>query len=297
MVRIFTVVVLLLACAAIWVAPSTLAQDAGDGYIVQIRSGSCDAPGDGLAQLDPLDLSDTAQIGADSAAVAGSSYSVAPLSLDALTSETSAIVVLDPTTHGVVACGEIGGVLGSDGALAIGIRSANDSGLSGIAYIAPMAGNPAQTGISTFLARTGGGGTGSAASPAMDANAYDTMVRNQLTILVGSLQRINTLFSNPNAGDSSWTSQVTAELFLWKLLYGMAEDVTPPAAYADFDQQYLGALSLMDSAANDIAKALKTNDEDLLRTAIGKVQQAVDALRGLEPSTSAATPTAGTPVP
>ena len=122
------------------------------------RAGAGSDPGDGLAQLDALSVSGNAQIGAQDAAVAGSSYSVAPLSSMTLTGSASAVFVLDPDTKAMVACGEIGGVLGADGALSIGLRSANDSGLSGIAYLAPIGGNPAQTGISTFLARTGGGG-------------------------------------------------------------------------------------------------------------------------------------------
>ena len=295
MIRIFTAIALVLACAAAWVAPSALAQDAG--YIVQIRAGACSDPGDGLAQLDALPLSGNAQIGAQDAAVAGSSYSVAPLSLDALTGSASAVFVLDPDTKAMVACGEIGGVLGADGALSIGLRSANDSGLSGIAYLAPIGGNPAQVGISTFLARTGGGGSGSAEPQVMEASAYGTMVRNQLTILVGSLQRVDALFSQPHPGESGWTSEVTAELFLWKLLYGMAGDANPPASFADFDEHYLGALSLLDSAAGDIAQGLKTSDQALLQSASTKIQEAVEALQSLDTSDVSATPAAATPIP
>jgi hypothetical protein len=40
----------------------------------------------------------------------------------------------------MVACGEIGGTLNPDGTLAIGMRSMNGSGLSGIAYFTPNPG-------------------------------------------------------------------------------------------------------------------------------------------------------------
>lgn len=294
--RISAAVVCCLTLLSVWGAPGLLAQDASTSYIVQIRAGSCADPGDGIAQLDDLTLPAAASIGAQDAAVAGSAYSVAGVSLDALTGSATAMFVLDAGSHSVVACGEIGGAIGADGALSIGLRPQNDSGFSGIAYLSPAAGNPAQTGISTFLANTGAA-SGSSASDQepMEAQAYSAMVNNQLTVLVGSLQRIDTLFNNPNPTDSTWLSQVSGELFLWKLLYGLADDADPPAAFADFDEQYLGALELLDSAADDISQGLKTSDETKLDSASTKIQDAVQELRGLNPSDVTGTPEAGTP--
>lgn len=294
--RVSAAFVCCLTLLSVWGAPGMLAQDASTSYIVQIRAGSCAEPGDGIAQLDDLALPSAASIGAQDAAVAGSAYTVAAVSLDALTGTATAMFVLDATSHSVVACGEIGGEIGADGALSIGLRPQNDSGFSGIAYLSPEAGNPAQTGISTFLANTGGtSGSESSASPPMEAQAYSTMVNNQLTVLVGSLQRIDMLFNNPNPTDSGWLSQVSGELFLWKLLYGLADDANPPAAFADFDEQYLGALELLDSAADDISQGLKTSDSSKLDSASTKIQDAVQELRGLNPSNVTGTPEAGTP--
>jgi hypothetical protein len=294
--RISAAVVCCLTLLAGWGAPGMLAQDAATGYIVQIRAGSCADPGDGIAQLDDLTLPGAASVGAQDAAIAGSAYSVAAVSLDALTGSATALFVLDSTSHSVVACGEIGGAIGADGSLSIGLRPQNDAGFSGIAYLSPAAGNPAQTGISTFLARTGAtSGSESSDAPPMEAQAYSTMVNNQLTVLVGSLQRIDALFNNPAPTDSGWLSQVSGELFLWKLLYGLADDANPPAAFADFDQQYLGALELLDSAADDISQGLKSSDETKLSSASTKIQNAVQELRGLNPADVTSTPEAGTP--
>ena len=87
---------------------------------------------------------------------------------------------------------------------------------------------------------------------------------------------------------------MTAELFLWKMLCGMAEDAYPPASFARFDEQYRGTRSLSDSAASDIAQGLKTSDEQSAST---RRQDAVEALQGLDISGVSATPAAAIQVP
>jgi hypothetical protein len=291
MKRISATIALCLVVAllsAAWPTPA-LAQDGG--YVVQIRAGSCDDPGDALAQLDDLPAVGGASIGSEGAAIAVSAYSVAPVSLDALTGSATALFVLDPASGGIVACGEVGGVVDSNGALSIGLRPGNDSGFSGIAYLAPAAGG--QTGISTFLAQTGG--SGEAAEPdatTMEPEAYGSMVRNQITIVVGSLQRINTLFDSPQAGDSGWESQVVAELFLWRLIYGVAGEAAPPDELASFHERYLDALSLLDGAALDVNQWLNTNDEESLDQGNTKIQEAVQALQALDTPDTEGTPSA-----
>jgi hypothetical protein len=129
----------------------------------------------------------------------------------------------------------------------------------------------------------------------MEGGAYTAMVNSQLTILVGSLQRIDALFGAANASDSGWVSQVRAELFLWQLLYRVSQEVVPPADLAGFDEQYKSALELLDSAATDISDALKTSDDTKLASASDKIEQAVTTLRGLQTPDDTATPAAGTP--
>jgi hypothetical protein len=290
-------IVLIVAALALWNTLPSQAQDAPASYIVQIRTGACDDPGDGIAELEELTIAGANPVGATGAAAAGSSYSVAPVSLESLTGTDTAVFILDGETKMLVACGEIGGAIGSDGALAIGLRPAGDSGLSGIAYLAPNAANPAQTGISTFLALTGatsGGGSGPAATT-MDAESYSSMIGSQLTVLVGSLQRIDVLFNNAQPGERSWLSEVGAELFLWKLLYQIAQDVNPPAELESFDGQYLEALALLDSAASDITQALESSDESLLASAVTKIQDAVTVLQNLQSEQESEPPDTATP--
>ena len=54
-----------------------------------------------------------------------------------------------------IACGEIGGVVAPDGSLTIGLGEQEDSGYTGIAYLAPGA-DGASTDVTVFLAETGG---------------------------------------------------------------------------------------------------------------------------------------------
>jgi hypothetical protein len=56
-----------------------------------------------------------------------------------------------------IACGEIGGMLTPEGAVIIGLRELNNSGFTGIAYLAPGA-DGASTDVSTFVAPTQGQG-------------------------------------------------------------------------------------------------------------------------------------------
>ena len=72
--------------------------------------------------------------------------------LPALTSEDRTVVVSEQGDN-VLACGAIGGPLTEAGRLVIGLAPAQDSGVSGVAFLAPSA-DGAQTNISLFI--TGG---------------------------------------------------------------------------------------------------------------------------------------------
>jgi hypothetical protein len=83
------------------------------------------------------------------------SYSVINISLIALVESDHAVVVRHTAgsteDHLVVACGEIGGVRRSDGALVVGLRDAT-ADVTGIAYLAPLPSDPEQTQLSLFVA-------------------------------------------------------------------------------------------------------------------------------------------------
>ena len=78
-----------------------------------------------------------------------------PLTLDAILGADHVVNVhLSAEEIGTyIACGEIGGMLSPEGAVIIGLRELNDSGFTGIAYLAPGA-DGASTDVSAFVAPT-----------------------------------------------------------------------------------------------------------------------------------------------
>ncbi|HEX5500573.1 MAG TPA: hypothetical protein VFX03_15160, partial [Thermomicrobiales bacterium] len=135
--------------------------------------GSCDKPGDAIADLTALAAPQGDPVGGDAAVIAEGSFTEIQDSLDALTSSPHAIVVgFGPNQPGrALACGDIGGIADADGALVIGLIGLQP-GVHGVAYLFP-AKNGATTGVSTFLssgftagaARRGAGATPVAAVP------------------------------------------------------------------------------------------------------------------------------------
>lgn len=118
----------------------------------EVLSGSCDEPSETIASLTPLDSAEGEAQGQGAAIEADSSYTTIPIPLESLLSGQSSIVVLlsAEASETVVACGEIGGVVGEDGSLVVKLSERNGSGFTGIAFLAP--GDPGTTGASVFLA-------------------------------------------------------------------------------------------------------------------------------------------------
>ena len=83
------------------------------------------------------------------------SFSTVDVSLDTLLGSEHAVVIRVPDgsagAESILACGEIGGARQLDGTLAVGLRDAGQSGVSGVAYLAPLPENPDQTGVSLFV--------------------------------------------------------------------------------------------------------------------------------------------------
>lgn len=294
MTRVTRWVAICMLLAVASMAAPVAAQVAATPYTLQIVTGTCDAPGDVVAPMTALEAPAGEPAGAGSAIAGASSYSSVAVSIDDLLAAPHAISVTSTGDNAVVSCGDIGGVRNDGGALVIGLRPLNGSGLAGIAYLSPQAGNPAQTGISTFLAATSGGNT-STGDP-LDETAYATTVRSHITLVVGSLQRVDALFDQPRLDDQAWLNQVRAELTLWQVIYGEAQDLVPPANLAAFHGRYVEAIALLDSAAQDIITGLETNDQALLDQADGKINDAVAAIRALD-SADGATPGPASPVP
>jgi len=131
-----------------------------------IHTGTCKEIGEVVAPLTDL----TGATGGDRvgqarrAIAAESSFTNVPMILDAILGEDHVVNVhLSAEEIGTyIACGEVGGMLTPEGAVIIGLRELNDSGFTGIAYLAPGA-DGASTDVSVFVAPTlGGGGNKSA---------------------------------------------------------------------------------------------------------------------------------------
>jgi plastocyanin len=142
--------------AATTAAPT--AAPAVAGRPAHIHTGDCVNLGDIVAPL--TDLSEPAgqeEGQADRAIAAESSFTNVPLTLDAMLAADHAVNVhLSADQIGTyIACGEIGGVRDANGALTIGLRELNDSGFTGIAFLAPAA-DGASTDVSVFIAGTQG---------------------------------------------------------------------------------------------------------------------------------------------
>jgi hypothetical protein len=299
---LFRDMVIALIAAVSLVIPAH-AQQGSIQLSARIEAGTCQAPGEAAATLTELTIASGDRRGQGTAVQVATSYSVVPLPLETLLASAFTVNVLSSASDESIACGEIGGALDENGALSIGLRPSGSSGLSGVAYMAPVAGDPSQTGISAFVADTGGvpaadvstgqdPATPAAAGSEPVAGTYPATIRSQVTLVVGSLQRVDALFGEPRPNDTAWVDQVTAELTLWQILYSEAQRSVPPPEYAAFHDRYVDALSLLDSAARDVVDALDTGDQESLAQAGEKIQQGIEALRALDAPDQEGTPAA-----
>ncbi len=125
-----------------------------------IHTGTCNEVGEVVAPLTDL----TGATGGDRvgqsrrAIPAESSFTSVPLTLDAILGADHLVNVhlSAEEIDTYIACGEIGGRLTPQGAVIIGLRELNNSGFTGIAYLAPGA-DGASTDVSVFVAPTQGG--------------------------------------------------------------------------------------------------------------------------------------------
>jgi hypothetical protein len=151
-----------------------------------IHTGNCNNIGEVVAPLTEL----TGATGGDRlgqanrAIAAESSFTSVPLTLDAILGADHVINVHLSTEQidTYIACGEIGGALSPEGSLIIGLRELNDSGFTGIAFLAPGA-DGASTDVSTFIAATGeeGRGGGAEETDATGATTTDATATAEAT--------------------------------------------------------------------------------------------------------------------
>lgn len=119
---------------------------------VHIHTGNCNELGEVVHPLTDLSAPEGDQVGQRRASAAQYSYTSVPVTLDALLADNFAINAhLSAEEIGTyIACGEIGGVLGADGSLAIGLREVDNSGFAGVAFLTPGT-DGASTGVSVFV--------------------------------------------------------------------------------------------------------------------------------------------------
>lgn len=136
-----------------------------------IRAGTCASLGDVVMPLASLSVPTGEALGQDGATPAEQSVTTLPLLLDDILTTGHAVAIhASPEQVGTpVACGEIGGALGEDGSLAIGLNAMNGAKISGAAYFAPT---PEGDGTTVTLllideraGRRGDGGVGGGSEP------------------------------------------------------------------------------------------------------------------------------------
>ncbi|MEA2511616.1 MAG: hypothetical protein QOJ59_1103 [Thermomicrobiales bacterium] len=168
--------VLLLALVALGGSTGVIAQDGTpaaeeEGRPAHIHTGTCPEIGDVVQPLTNLTAPEGDTVGQETALQAEYSYTLVPLSLDAILAEDHAINVHESMENigNYIACGDIGGVVDANGQLVVGLAEVNDSGFTGIAFLAPNADDPNSTDVSTFIAPTGAGGGGGTTGGGDDA--------------------------------------------------------------------------------------------------------------------------------
>ena len=124
------------------------------GHPAEIRAGGCaeGEEGEAVASLTAPTAPRGEAVGQERAAAVENSFTSVPLPLETLLAANHAIAVRESAQDdaATIACGEIGGVLGENGDLVIGLREQNRSGFTGVAYLSSGAGG-ASTDISVFL--------------------------------------------------------------------------------------------------------------------------------------------------
>jgi hypothetical protein len=119
--------------------PRVAAQDSAPSRPADIRAGSCAEPGDAVAALNPLVVPEGESQGPNGATPVAQSVTDVPLMVpDMLGATNSLMVYASPDQTGApIVCGEIGGVVGDDGSLTIGLQAMNGGKVSGLASFAP----------------------------------------------------------------------------------------------------------------------------------------------------------------
>jgi hypothetical protein len=167
-----SVIALLVLLGGLFLVSSrTLGQEASPPRPSHIHDGDCDEPGQIIQPLTALTVPVGQVSGNTDAVVAEAAFTVIPQSLDELLTADHALKVhlSKEQIQIYLACGDIGGTVDANGALIVGMKELDNSGYTGIAYLAPA--GAGGTSVSVMIAKVLPGGTPEAATGAAQAAA------------------------------------------------------------------------------------------------------------------------------
>jgi uncharacterized cupredoxin-like copper-binding protein len=224
--------------------PAAWAQDATPEAVettparpAHIHTGNCNNIGEVIAPLTDLTGATGDDMGQARRAARGeSSFTAAvPMTLDAILAENHAINVhlSADEIDTYIACGELGGALTPNGALVVGLGELNNSGYTGIAYLAPGA-DGASTAVSVFIAPTSGRGQGRGGAAAEETPAADAAAGTPATLPEASPAAESAIEGTP-AADTGETAMVAGEQVPVSLVeFAISMPETLPAGQVTF---------------------------------------------------------------
>lgn len=175
----------LLACvlcslATVMVPPAAHAQDDAPVLVAAIRAGTCDDRAGTIAALDEPALPRGDEDGARRGVSALISDTTVDLVIADLLDDDHIVAVSWDGVSGVVACGGIGGVVTRRDVLTIQVEEVNDSGVWGIASLAPNDRDDNETDVALYLGgpgldeppRTDDRDTETETEPVLDGETY-----------------------------------------------------------------------------------------------------------------------------
>jgi plastocyanin len=209
--RLLTLTVLLGLIAPVLAPRPATAQEAGDGLTTAIYAGACgDELGEPAASLTQPILPEGEVVGAGDARAVATSFSTVPLSLEDLLAEDYVVAsVGEEEEH--AACGAIGGFPTDAGAIVIELSEQGDSGLSGVAYLAPSGAGAGQTDISLFLAGLGSAPPETPAEPTAEPTTEATTEATVEADLDAAQETMTELGAEPTAEPSEATAEATVQ--------------------------------------------------------------------------------------
>ena len=248
------------------------AQSAGfDGAVYR---GTCDQLIEQVYDLTPAVFGTGEHRGNSQATPATSFFATIPVSLDVLLADDHALAASDPE-QGPVACGEIGGVRTEDGALFIGLSAEEESGIMGIAYLAPGE-EASQTDVSVLIA-------GEPLSEISNSRTQEEAAYVQDAIEIIDSMRASfgvffDLVENPRTEDEDWTRDVKEQITVWDSSLEEASALSPPPVFVETQELLVEALSLYSEAGGDFLIGFDTRDREVLNQAVSTAAEADDLL-------------------